>query len=217
VELDYTLTKLFPKVIFGKVLGNTKKETDHIVKVLDTIKTTRAHQSSAQKDRQDYSQICHVSYDKQVLKKLPKLKNKILKAVEQFKNDVFEYRQNDFVMTTSWISKTHQGESSFPHNHRNCIFSGVYYPQMDEDSAAIFFEDTGDQRINITASKWNLNNSKEVKVKPKTDTLLLFPSEVYHVVGTHKSPIPRYCIAMNFMPVGKLGDSDSYVEIQIKN
>jgi len=216
VAVDYTLTKLFPKIVFGKILGNTKKERNNIVKVLDTIKTTRAHQNSAEKDKEDYSHICHTSYDKQVLNKLPELKKKIMKAFEQFKNEVFEYRETKFIMTTSWISKTHKGESSFPHNHRNCLFSAVYYPEMDEQSAAIYFEDTSDQRFKISVSKWNLNNSKEVKVQPKSDTLLIFPSEVYHIVGTHRSNTPRYCIAMNFMPIGKLGDADSYMEFDIK-
>ena len=66
VAIDYTVTKLFPKIIFGKILGNSNKEKNNIVKVLDTIKTTRAHQNSAQKDKEDYSQICHTSYDKQI-------------------------------------------------------------------------------------------------------------------------------------------------------
>lgn len=213
---DYSIIKLFPKALFMKRLKQNKKEINHILKVLGKLDTQNAYQNSAQKETEDFTSIVHVSYDKQVLDKLPKLKKRLLNAFYEYKNEVYSYTKNDFVFTTSWISKATKGKSSFPHNHRNCMFSGVYYPQMDEKSAAIFFEDTTDQRFNLSVSQWNLNNTREVKIDPQSDVVMFFPSELYHIVGTHRSEITRYCIAMNFMPIGELGDADSYVNLQVK-
>mgnify|MGYP003117130634 FL=1 len=197
------ITPVFSKAIYSQVLGNT--DTSKTIKVLEKLETASAYQNSAQKETEDYLHVTHTSYNKQVLNKLPKLKKQLLDAFAEYKNEAFEYRQNEFKLTTSWISKTSKGQSSFPHNHRNCMFSGVYYPQMDEKSASIFFEDTSDQRFNVLPSKWNMYNTKEIMVKPVSDMVLFFPSEMYHIVGTHKSNKTRYCIAMNFMPIGKLG------------
>jgi len=215
VGMKGKITPVFSKAIYSQVLGNT--DTAKTIKVLEKLETACAYQNSAQKETEDYLHVTHTSYDKQVLNKLPKLKKQLLNAFAEYKNEAFEYRRNEFKLTTSWISKTSKGQSSFPHNHRNCMFSGVYYPQMDEKSAAIFFEDTTDQRFNVLPSKWNMYNTKEIMVKPVSDMVLFFPSEMYHIVGTHKSNKTRYCIAMNFMPIGKLGDADSFVDLQVKN
>ena len=45
--------------------------------------------------------------------------------------------------------------------------------------------------------------------------IIIFPSDVYHKILPHTSKETRYSLAMNYMPVGKIGRkfSDSFVNI----
>ena len=204
---------IFPKTLGVFNLGHSKDELENIIKKLNKLDTSNA--KATQKNNEDYSNYLHVSFDKYILNKMPKLKKKVMNCFNQYK-EIYKYI-NDFQMTTSWISKTSKGQSSFPHNHRNCMYSGVYYPKIDSKSAAIYFDDFTDNRFRLGVKEWNEYNAKEICFRPKSDTLLIFPSELYHIVGTHNSDMIRYCIAMNFIPVGKLGDADSFVNLQVKN
>ena len=48
--------------------------------------------------------------------------------------------KNDFEITTSWLTVSKKNEQSTFHNHNNCMYSGVFYLQTDENSGDIVFE-----------------------------------------------------------------------------
>lgn len=200
---------LFPKTIFIGHLNNSKKQIDEIIKVISSIKTFKSYQNTPHSK----GNLTYVSRDKNVLDKLPKLKTKLYSKFIDFKKNIMAYK-NDFKITTSWISKTDKKQQSIYHNHKNSMYSGVYYPTVDEDSAPLLFHHDDYVSFNLETTESNINNSSEIKVTPQSDTVIFFPSGLYHCIGEHLSNKTRYCIAFNLFPVGKLGDADSYVEVQ---
>jgi uncharacterized protein (TIGR02466 family) len=200
---------LFPKTIFIGHLNNSKKQIDEIIKVVSNIKTFKSYQNTPHSK----GNLTYVSKDKNVLDKLPKLKTKLYSKFIDFKKNIMAYK-NDFKISTSWISKTDKKQQSIYHNHKNSMYSGVYYPTVDEDSAPLLFHHDDYVSFNLETTESNINNSSEIKVTPQSDTVIFFPSGLYHCIGEHLSDKTRYCIAFNLFPVGKLGDADSYVEVQ---
>jgi len=200
---------LFPKTIFIGHLNNSKKQIDEIIKVISSIKTFKSYQNTPHSK----SNLTYASKDKKVLDKLPKLKTKLYSKFVDFKKNIMGYK-NDFKITTSWISKTDKKQQSMYHNHKNSMYSGVYYPIVDEDSAPLLFHHDDNVSFNLETIANNINNSSEIKVTPQSDTVIFFPSGLYHCIGEHLSNKTRYCIAFNLFPIGKLGDADSYVEVQ---
>ena len=61
-----------------------------------------------------------------VLEKYPKVKDILTKNSNSAINDVLTY-DTKFKITTSWITETNKGQKCFMHNHKNCMFSAVYY------------------------------------------------------------------------------------------
>jgi hypothetical protein len=47
--------------------------------------------------------------------------------------------KNKFKITTSWISKTIKDQISMYHNHKNCMYSGVYYPDIKQRFGSFIF------------------------------------------------------------------------------
>jgi len=200
---------LFPKTIFMSKLNNSKKEINEILKTLENIKTYKSYQNTAS----SYGNVTHASNQKNVLELLPKLKNKIFSKFNYFLKKEMAYK-NDFKFTTSWISKTVNDQISMYHNHKNCMYSGVYYPDMDKDSAPLFFFQENNSSFFLEPSEHKLCNTSEVKIMPPSDAVIFFPSELFHCIGKHSSNKIRYCIAFNFFPIGNLGQADSYAEVK---
>jgi uncharacterized protein (TIGR02466 family) len=159
--------------------------------------------------------ISHISHEKELLEypTLLHLKNKIQQEFYTFKHQVMRYK-NKFEIVRSWIAKSEPGQSSSFHNHNNCMWSGVYYIDVPQKSGGITFENFDVQRFQLQVLDYNENNSEKITLIPETDTVIFFPSEVYHKIETNESNMTRYSIAFNLMPIGEIGDnrSDSYIK-----
>ena len=65
-------------------------------------------------------------------------------------------------------------------------------------------------QIYVAPKEWNIDNSSSFTLVAQKGTLFIFPSFTYHAPmrGDNNHDI-RYSLAMNFMPVGTVGDRDS--------
>ena len=144
------------------------------------------------------------------------LKNKIIDAFSDYKNNVMRYENTDFKITTSWLTKTEYGQKSNYHNHGNCMFSAVFYINQSDNSESgnIVFTKYENKRFNIKPVEHNLFNSETWTFNPQKHDLIIFPSETYHRVKTHLLKENRYSLALNFMPVGHIGVYDSILELK---
>ena len=206
------IIKLFPKTIY---INTIEEDTVlDINRILGLQKTLPSSQYYVERHKDDLNRMNTTSVDKQILKNFPNLTNLIMKEFNYFKNEILKYTYNDFKITTSWLSKSVKGQSSHFHNHHNCMYSGVYYPQIDKDCGGISFEDFSDKRFVLKVESDNEYNMNEITINPKVNTVIFFPSELHHkVLLNHNANIIRYCIAFNLIPVGDLGQDDSFARL----
>ena len=120
-----------------------------------------------------------------------------------FLNDVLNYKQN-IKLTTSWFTRRTPNIEENTHKHVNSWWSACYYLQ---DKSAIQLE-TDSSQIYVQPTKWTRLNSLSYTLVAKKGTLYIFPSSTQHTALPHNIDL-RYSIAMNFMPVGVVGDGDS--------
>lgn len=155
-----------------------------------------------------------------ILDDFPDQKNIVMMYFDRFKNNVLGYNETSFAMSRSWGTKTVKGEQSHFHEHRNSMYSAVLYLEdIDVDSGGDL-QFTNDNMIKSTFSPKppeirNPMNSPSFFVKPRKNRLVLFDSFLHHRIGRYIGKEPRYSIAMNFIPVGEVGEHDSYVNISI--
>ena len=121
---------------------------------------------------------------------LPLLSFSISTALELFRDilkphqtlviphELLGYEKNEF-----WFNAASKGESTGMHNHNeHAIVSGVFYLQVPENSANLFFKSGKD-------------NELEVKVEP--GNIVFFPSELDHYVPENKSNEMRISLSFN--------------------
>ena len=154
---------------------------------------------------------CSQSKDLRVLERYPKTKKILLDYFRKFSNEVLEYN-SDYGITTSWLTRTKEGQSSNFHNHKNSFWSGVYYyDDYDGDVADIQFTNPlsiyNQYELNIVNP--NIANSNLSYITPSANSLLLFPSYLSHRIAEHQSKKIRRSLAFNIVPVGGYGEYDS--------
>ena len=54
------------------------------------------------------------------------------------------------------------------------------------------------------------------KVRPKSNTLILFPSTMFHSVAPSESNIERYVVAFNYFAFGNFGHGNN-LQLSLKN
>ena len=130
---------------------------------------------------------------------------------EPIAKEEYQY-DNDFIITTSWFTKTKKGQQSIFHSHKNSFYSGVYYfGDYSEDSASISFENplTPFFDFHMYPSELNIKNSQTWEITPQKNLLILFPSYVRHTIMRSEDDVVRESLAFNIVPIGEYGASDS--------
>lgn len=117
------------------------------------------------------------------------------------------------VITQCWANKTFKDQVHHEHSHGNSFLSGVFYfEDLNEgDGGEITF-------TKPQTSLWRNNSfinypTTIFKIRPKGGVLLLFPSQLRHRVDIYKLDTPRYSIAFNAFPSGKIGSYEKATEL----
>jgi uncharacterized protein (TIGR02466 family) len=101
-----------------------------------------------------------------------------------------------------WFNIAEHGNYQEFHQHANSHFSLVYYVKVPENSGDIHFksaESITDMFV-LPIETHNLNNAsyKSCVYKPAESTILIFRSNLLHMVSKNMSNSDRISIAMNF-------------------
>ena len=202
-----TVYPLFSKLVYIK---ETDIDTSKILKILKKKSWFKAG------DKDSVSQHADASTDLNVLDKpdLKFAKDHIYKYIYEYNNTIMKYK-NDLVLTRSWFTKTESNKTSDYHNHNNSFISAVLYLKPPKDGAKIGFVDYSIKRFTPDLIEENIWNAPAYGFQPTDGMLIIFPSDVFHKVLPHTSKQTRYSLAINYMPVGKIGRefSDSFVNI----
>ena len=155
-----------------------------------------------------------IDFEFRVLEQFPKMKQMFTHISNRLIKEGLNY-DNKLEISSSWFTKTHKGEQSPMHDHKNCVFSAVYYyGDYDDKVGNLIFKNP---IVNLTSYRLNVNksnrfNTYDIEVTPQAGSLLIFPSYVSHKIDVHKSDIPRLSLAFNMVPVGQYGIGDSQAD-----
>ena len=162
--------------------------------------------------------------DKYILDR-PQMKNlkaKLKSVTDYWIHEVLGVQDDlNYNITNSWINRHRKGEMNTIHWHSNAVMSCVYYPQTPPNSGAIIwkrshmyynlFHDTLRPEFKDTHS--NQFNTDIHVVEPVSGDLVMFPSQLEHVVPPSDSNEERYSLAFNLFPRGTFGAGTSSVTV----
>jgi uncharacterized protein (TIGR02466 family) len=145
------------------------------------------------------------------------LKNEVLIASKEYLNEkgvIFE----DILITNSWANILNKGDRIHNHYHSNSLISGAFY--VTDSSLIEFYNPTLDNPLSTTPffnfeRNFNEKNHRtwnSFTLQPKSGTLLIFPSWLYHSVP-ETTQNNRISIAFNIFPKGKFGPKASYINL----
>ena len=205
--MTYKVEMLRPTPVYFNKLQSDKNDLD----IAKTFKYERMNSDNG-----------NYTLDKNVLDKMPTLKNRIENEFEKYVRDVLHINKKvNFKIINSWINIHKKGDWSQSHLHKNSCFSGVYYLNVPENSGNISFDKTivlnnlSTSTISYDYDEANYINADKVKFKVEEGLILFFPSTIYHNVDKSNSIEERYSLAFNFFADGLVGKDESVLKIGV--
>lgn len=119
-------------------------------------------------------------------------------------------------ITQSWINYTKPGEYHHRHAHPNSLVSGVLYLDCDkEKDKIVFYNSDAYKRIKPDIATWNLYNSESWWFPVGTGDLVMFPSELQHMVEQKQGKNLRTSLAFNTFIRGDIGNIGELTELKL--
>ena len=149
-----------------------------------------------------------------ILENYPELAKILLEQVHLYTGNLGI--ENEYIITTSWLTIVEEGETIDNHTHNNCQFSGVLYYGEDYKDAELLnfvnpFIAMDGFELKITGDCGYFTNCQIV---PKTGVLVIFPSFIEHFAQTNKTKLPRKSLAFNVYPKGIIGQGDGLLNTE---
>ena len=194
--------------IFSNFFCKTKLDVDHavILKELENVKY---------KSVEDATQT-YMSKSVKLLDTLRKGKNFKTAVDNEMTDTIHQLGYNiKHQLVNSWSTRTPPDTEGEYHLHNNFWLSAVYYPHGNqEDNFKIKFkcDRLNFSHYDIPISNYNSINSSTWELNVKEGDLIIFPALLQHKIEKNTSKLARYSIAMNFLPLGKIGSFDGYME-----
>jgi len=103
----------------------------------------------------------------------------------------------EIYFTESWFNKTEKGQMHHRHWHPNSIISGIVYLASEGTSGGTKFITSQYDTIEYGIQNANIYNSRSWTVDPEVGTMILFPSNVEHMVQEYLGDTPRITLSFN--------------------
>ena len=100
-----------------------------------------------------------------------------------------------FDMGNIWANINDKGAWNSPHRHNGCFYSGAFYIQAEGDEGFITFIDKNEQVLFQFPQSPKMRET--ISIRPRSGSLLLFPSGLLHMVEPNPTDRDRYSIAFN--------------------
>lgn len=153
------------------------------------------------------------------------LKNDLMLSLNEFmENSVNEYLKTIYApknevklkITQSWVNYTKEGQHHHLHSHPNSFVSGVFYIKADREKDKIYFSKNSYNYIVLPTESFNPFNSSSWWVEVGTGDLLVFPSDLSHMVQQVKGE-DRISLSFNTFPVGYIGQEEMLTALRLDN
>jgi len=109
-------------------------------------------------------------------------------------------------ITQSWLNYTKSNQYHHKHKHPNSILSGVLYINTNPKVDRVSFYHDDYERIEIIPKQYNQFNSKAWTTSVDIGDILIFPSDLSHMVETKIGENERISLAFNTFVRGELGE-----------
>ena len=206
--MKYQVAELFPTPL----IITTVEENNDELKLSNQFTTSQSDDF-----KYDYVQY---KDGKRILENYPEIRDILLNKFTLFANNLLQYKDKKYIITTSWLTHTKKGDRSTLHKHQNTFWSGVYYFQDEyqDGSAELCFSNPNEQLADVTFEENDIKedvivNSNSAIFNPESKLLLLFPSYLGHQILHHSINTERLSLALNIMPSGQWGEADSAIDI----
>ena len=158
----------------------------------------------------------HENDDFNILDKVPDTKNKLIKIFTDYINENINYTPDqEYTMTSSWITENNTGAPMTRHNHKNSYYSSVlYFDKVADSHASLQFENPLDRSgFYIESLRPNIFSANQLDVPIKKGLIIFFPSYLFHFHGPFQpNGITRRSLACNYIPINKYGPNDSSLD-----
>ncbi len=149
---------------------------------------------------------------------LKSIKDAVQAALDIYTGEVMGLEQRLYV-TQSWDLVNPPGVGMHSHAHSNSLVSGSLYfsPLPDPPARIIFDRHVMYQRLELNPApgKQNIYNTPVNVITPKQGDVLLFPSEINHLVESNQASEDRWAIAFNCFIEGTLGSYRDVSELKL--
>jgi uncharacterized protein (TIGR02466 family) len=140
----------------------------------------------------------------------------IQEVLDFYAREVMAIPQRLYV-TQSWSLLNAPGVGMHAHAHSNSIISGSFYfcDLPDPPARMVFTRHRTHRMIDLqpTAGARTIYNQATTVVTPRKNELLLFPSDLTHMVEANGADQPRHSIAFNTFVRGTLGGRRNISEL----
>ena len=159
-----------------------------------------------------------MSEDQNILlnnKNFKSLKNYIKKWLDFYTKEILKIKDINFYITQSWLNKTRKDEQHHKHRHTNSLISGVFHFE-DNKSDIVFHRSNDIFNLEFNYNEYNLYNSGTYKFATESNTLILFPSGLFHSVESNISNEDRHSLSFNTFVKGEIGKYNELNTLNIK-
>lgn len=161
-----------------------------------------------------------MSIDDQLLDTLgcTTLKSAIQSKIEWYADEVLGISYDELYQTQCWLNQYPTGSYHHMHSHPNCLISANMWLKTSDNCGNLTFEDPfiNFRQIEPTIIKETPYNNRKMSFEPAEDHIVIFPSNVHHMVETNNSPETRMSLAINYWMRGTLGSKDYYNNLVLK-
>ena len=122
---------------------------------------------------------------------------------------------NKFEMVQSWIARSKN--THHKHDHKNAIFSLVYYAQAKKATLSLFKDFnfiTEAFNFDLKYKKFNSYNGTSFDFEVKTGDVILFPGNIMHSAKNH-SEQEKIIVGANYFIRGNVGDDTDITSLTI--
>jgi uncharacterized protein (TIGR02466 family) len=202
-SMDFQVIPLFPKAVLYLNIG--RKISDKEIKTIKKLDYIKNEFNLSSKNT-------HILD----LPELEGLKTFFQNALDCYIKEVIKIQEVEVYITQSWVNITTENQSHHRHQHPNSFLSGVFYVEVDSTVDQIVFErDKNAFSLMTKVTEFNLFNSDSWAIGVKNGDLMLFSSDLAHLVPTKKESNKRISISFNTFLKGVVGSERDLNQLQL--
>jgi len=131
------------------------------------------------------------SQDETIKKLLSILQSKLDEVIEECK------LRRKYDVGNCWINVNYKGHYNNPHYHPKSLLTGILYLEIEDDMGDLILFRPDLMKHYTDEISANPDLFQVINIKPKKNSLIIFPSWVEHKVEVNNSDKPRISFAFN--------------------